>query len=68
MTCSLTPKQTDFDIFTGNLVYEPSPNFSYENIPEGCCVYIHQYQQMLVDTFIEINGHLELDGTLVIVD
>lgn len=65
---SLTPNQVDFNIFTGELVYLPSPNFSYELIPSGCCIRIPEYQQMIVHQIITVDGLMIADGTVVILD
>jgi len=68
MSCSLKPKEVELDVFSGQLTYMPSPNFSYDEIPTGCCMRIHQYQQMLLYDDIIIDGDLIIDGTLVFVE
>lgn len=63
---ALKPHEINIDILSGDLVYEPSPNFSYNNIPTGCFVKLPIYQQMIVHSNLNIQGtidiHYEVDS------
>lgn len=65
MSSILKNFELDLDIQSGKLVYVPSPNFSYNYIPTGCCMIIHQYQEMTVNTRITVQGRLVIEGSLI---
>jgi len=43
-------------------------NFSYNFIPENCCVHIPDYQEMIVSRLIDIEGDIVLDGDIVFLE
>jgi hypothetical protein len=65
MSRPLKIKELDLDINTGELVELPVPNFSYENIPEGCVMMVYENQQMIVHAVITVDGLLIAEGTVV---
>lgn len=65
MSGVLKNMELDLDIRSGQLKYVPSPNFSYNYIPIGCCMIIHQYQEMTVNNRITIQGRLVIEGSLI---
>jgi len=68
MSSLLKNFELDIDLSSGQLVYIPSPNFSYRTIPEGCCMIIPDYQEMLLFREIKIEGRLILEGNLAFVE
>lgn len=68
MASALKPKELDINITSGELTYLPMPNFSYENVPTGCCMRIHEFQQMVVHQLIIVDGLMIADGTVVVLD
>lgn len=64
MSGALKPMELDLDVTSGQLVYVPMPNFSYNYIPEGCCVKVPEYQEMVLSDTLEVNGTLNLQGDL----
>ena len=68
MTSLLKPMELDLDITSGQLVYLPSPNFSYNFIPYGCVIRIPCYQEMILSDEIDIEGDICLDGDLSFID
>ncbi len=66
--CSLRPMIVDLNLVSGQLDYMPAQNFSYEYIPEGCCMKVHVYQQMVIHNLMIVDGLLIADGTVVVLD
>lgn len=58
----------ELDLPTGVFMEKPAPNFSYYEIPAGCCIRIYEYQQMIVHDELLISGELHLDGELVLIN
>ena len=56
--------ELDLDITSGQLVYVPSPNFSYHTIPEGCCLIIPDYQEMIIYRQFIGEGRIVVEGNL----
>lgn len=65
----------DFNPFTGTFeqvgaggVSSSSDNFSYETIASGVTVTIPLYQQMMVADTIDVEGTLNVNGTLMVIN
>ncbi|HUM43815.1 MAG TPA: hypothetical protein PKI14_12780 [Fervidobacterium sp.] len=57
----INPIEGELDIVTGN-------NFSYESVPLNKKIKIRENEQMAVFESFEVEGELQLDGTLVLED
>lgn len=68
MTSVLKPYELDLDISSGKLIYAPMSNFGYRTIPEGLCMYIPEFQEMMLYREIIIEGRLVIDGNLAFVE
>ena len=64
----LKPLELELDIISGKLVYLPTPNFSYRTIPEGCCMTVPEYQEMVLFHDIKIDGNLILEGDIAFIN
>lgn len=56
-----------FNPFTGNMDIVTPDNFSYNYIQTGITLFIPQYQQMVVEGFLDVHGDLDLVGDLAVV-
>ena len=65
---SLRPMITEFDIWRGGFIENPAPNFSYYEIPAGCCLKIYQYQQMITHDTLYLYGDIHVEGELIIIN
>lgn len=50
----------------GDLEFVSDNNFSYENIPFGKKLTVHQNNQMIVHDELIAEGDLDLDGSLIL--
>jgi len=63
---SLRPMITTLDLWSGAFMEVPAPNFSYDEIPSGCCMRIYQYQQMFVYRELTIHGTVVNHGEIIL--
>ena len=68
MSSILKNFELDLDILSGQLVYVPSPNFGYKTIPEGCCMIIPEYQEMILYKELLVDGNLIIEGDVGFVE
>lgn len=54
------------DPITGQLDYVSDNNFSYEKVPDNKKLVIHHNNQMAVFDGFEVDGELDLDGSLIL--
>lgn len=63
----LKPNELLVNPTTGQPILVPSPNFSYNYIPFGCCLKVHEYQEMILNKRIVVEGRLVLKGNLIFI-
>lgn len=68
MSSALKPYELDLDITSGKIIYAPMPNFGYRLIPEGCCMIVPDYQEMVIYKELIVDGYLVIEGDLGFVE
>lgn len=64
---SFKPTELIIDPNQEELILTYSNNFSYNYIPIGCCLKINEYQEMIVNKYIKIEGKIILKGDIAFV-
>lgn len=67
MSAPIRPKRkVVVNPITGKLEYVTDNNFSYENVPVGKKLTIQENNQMIVYDGFEVDGDLDLHGSLIL--
>lgn len=65
----IKPKtKIDFNIIEGEFDLITDNNFSYESVPENRRLTVYQNMQMIVHEGFDVDGSLNLDGSLILED
>ena len=65
---SIAKKKLLINPLTGDFNLVSTDNFSFDTVPVGKIVDIPQYQQMIVYQSITVDGVLNIDGSLGLID